>query len=415
MSQGKRSHLSYERVVLLADSAPAFKDDATHPTTSPKVISRVQDISYSFDYGGLQVKEIGSSEYIKDRTPASGNEAMKSRIPIITQPTVNIEFSYLFFDAQNEENLGLNVDGGYLFEYGASSYSRLYNKPDWSSSQGAAAEAQKGDINLYLLAQQTSERKDVVGVDNFSGNLDLIGIGNCYLSSYGISAAIGSIVSCQASYNCSNICLDEYGFDALHKDVPIPAVDNKGVRSGSLVSIPKSILEAAALDTDNSNSSLALRPGDIEIKWTNNKQDSEGGFNMVDLDPEEISVESFEIDLSIERQDINAFGSDYIKDRKIQFPILGQLNVGLFFRDLEKHTDGKEISKIFKDDVSMDLEIKLYSRTSLMKKVLYATISVPDAKLLGESHSMTIGDFGKVAANFAFEAGLKSGMKIIKA
>lgn len=414
MSQGKRSHLSYERVVLLADSAPAFRVAANHPTTTPRVISRVQDISYSFDYGGLQVKEIGSSEYIKDRTPASATAPMKSRIPIITQPTVNVEFSYLFFDAQNEENLGLNVDGGYLFEYTVGSYSKLYNKPDWSNL-GATAEAKKGDINLYLLAQQTSERKDVVGVDNFSGNLDLIGIGNCYLSSYGISASVGSMVSCQASYNCSNICLDEYGFDALHKDVPIPAVDNKGVRSESLVSIPKSTLQAAALDTDNSSSSLALRPGDIEIKWTNNKQNSEGGFNMIDLNPEEISVESFEIDLSIERQDINAFGSDYIKDRKIQFPILGQLNVGFFFRDLEKHTDGKEISKIFKDDVSMDLEIKLYSRTSLTEKVLYATINVPDAKLLSESHNMTIGDFGKVAANFAFEAGLNSGMKIIKA
>ena len=103
MPVGKRLHLSYERMVLLADSAPAFK---TQPSVAVRTISRIQDVSYSFDYGAMQLKEIGSSEFIKDRTPALNSDPMKSRIPIVVQPTVTLEFSYLFFDAKNEENLG---------------------------------------------------------------------------------------------------------------------------------------------------------------------------------------------------------------------------------------------------------------------------------------------------------------------
>lgn len=409
MSQGKRLHLSYERVVLLADSAPAFRaQDAFH---NPTLISRVQDISYSFNFNALQLKEIGSSEYIKDRTPASGAVAMKSRIPVLSQPTVDVQFSYLFFDAENESALGLNVDGGYLFEN-----SKLYNKPDWANS-GASAEAKKGDINLYLLAEQANPRKDILGRQNKTDNsefdkLDLVGIGNCYLSSYSISAALGSMVSCQLSYSCSNICIDEYDFNNLNDSVP--AVDNQGNRSESIVDIKKSILTEGALDTKNSESSLALRPGDIEITWTDNKSGVEGGFSLLDIQPELMLIQSIEISLNIERQDINCFGSDYIKDRKIQFPILGSMSADILLRDIQKNANKSQISQIFKDDVSMDIDIKLYSRTSTTTKEHYATIKIPDAKLAAESHSMSIGDFAKVSAEFLFEVGTKQGMRIIK-
>tara|TARA_B100000212_G_scaffold136765_1_gene102987 strand:+ start:6682 stop:7917 length:1236 start_codon:yes stop_codon:yes gene_type:complete len=409
MSQGKRLHLSYERVVLLADSAPAFRaQDTVH---NPTLISRVQDISYSFNFNPLQLKEIGSSEYIKDRTPAVGAVAMKSRIPILSQPTVDVQFSYLFFDAANESALGFNVDGGYLFEN-----SKLYNKPDWANL-GASAEAKKGDINLYLLAEQANPRKDILGRQDKTDNsefdkLDLIGIGNCYLSSYGISAQLGSMVSCQLSYSCSNICIDEYNFNHLNDFVP--AVNNKGERSTSIVQIHKSILRNGALDTDNSESSLALRPGDIEITWTDNKADSEGGFSLIDIDPELMLIQSIQVSLDINRQDINCFGSDYIKDRKIQFPILGSMSANIILRDIQKNANKSEISQIFKDDVSMDIEIKLYSRTSATSKKHYATVKIPDAKLASESHSMSIGGFAEVSAEFLFEIGTNSGMQIIK-
>lgn len=411
MSTGKRLHLSYERVVLLADSAPAFKDVAS---LQPRLISRVQDISYSFNYGGIQAKEIGSSEFIKDKVPGG-----KSRIPIIVQPTVDIQFSYLFFDANNEESLGLNVDGGYLFQYNDTSYSKLYNKPDWAN-QGATAEAKKGDINLYLLAEQTSSRADILGRgdrsgDEFKNNLDLVGIGNCYLSSYSISAAVGSFVSCSASYNCSNICLDSVNFDnnGVINDINSPSVDNQGDRSETKVIIDRDVLKEGSLETDNAESSLALRPGDLEITWTNNKDNSEGGFSMVDVDPKSMSIQSLEIGVNIGREDINAFGSNYIKDRKIQFPILGSLNSEIILRNFNPKSE-LEIANIFKDDISMDIEIKLYSRTSLEGRRLYATIKIPDAKLMSESHSVSIGGFASVSAEFSFEIGLKTGMQIIK-
>ena len=416
MPVGKRLHLSYERMVLLADSAPAFKNE---PSVAVRTISRIQDVSYSFDYGAMQLKEIGSSEFIKDRTPALNADPMKSRIPIVVQPTVTLEFSYLFFDAKNEENLGMNVRGGYLFEYDNSSYSKLYNKPDWSN-QGSTAEAKKGDINLYLLAEQTSARSDLFGRGDKSGgefknDLDLVGLGNCYLSNYSISARVGSFVSCNVAYECSNICLDTINFDAagLINTVKAPAVDNTGTRSQSDVIITRQQLEDAALETDTSDSSLALRPGDMEITWTNNKNNSSGGFSMVDIDPESMSIQSLDISLEIGRQEINAFGSNYIKDRKIQFPMSGSMSSDIILRNFSEKDD-LQIANIFKDDVSMDIEIKLYSRTGLDDRKKYATIKIPDAKLSSESHSMSVGGFAQISAEFLFEVGLKTGMQIIK-
>ena len=107
MAQGERLHLSYERMALLVGGAPAFVADADR---TPNILKRIQTISYSFDFGSQQLKELGSLEYIKDRTPSG------SRIPVISQPTVNLQFEYLFLDTKNEENMGFGIGEDSIFK-----------------------------------------------------------------------------------------------------------------------------------------------------------------------------------------------------------------------------------------------------------------------------------------------------------
>ena len=144
MAQGERLHLSYERMALLVGDAPAFVDVGSR---EPKILKRIQTISYSFDFGAQQLKELGSLEYIKDRTPSG------SRIPVISQPTVNLQFEYLFLDTKNEENIGFGIGEDSIFKN-----SPLYNKPDYNTHAEVL-----GDIDFILVADNESRRSDVFG------------------------------------------------------------------------------------------------------------------------------------------------------------------------------------------------------------------------------------------------------------
>ena len=163
-------------------------------------------------------------------------------------------------------------------------------------------------------------------------NLDLIGFGNCYLNSYSLSASIGNFVQCNLSYACSNLSFDIYDYDTVP---PSPAVNGEGIRSTSSVDLPEDQIRDEVEDPNEAQSILVLRPGDLEVILTNNKPNSSGGFNLIDLNASGMAVQSVDVAVNIERKDINGFGSNYIKDRKMQFPILCQLSMSVLARQFE--------------------------------------------------------------------------------
>jgi len=466
-------------MAMFVDGAPAFKDAGT---ITPELLKRIQNISYSFDYGAQQLKEIGSHEYIKDKSPAiyDGGTLVApatSRVPIITQPQVELSFSYFFFTGGNEEAMGLNVsyvknESLYLNPWVSQAYSandtvkhltkawkakqdtvgadepgtsnkweditytritgdawealadsneqakysagifngsKLYAKPNWAT-YGPTAVADKGDVNFYVVAEDTNAREDIVGrKDSAFDDIDFIGFGNCFLTNYTLNAAVGSYASCDLTYACSNLAFDIY----KHSDKPkCPAVDNDGARSALTVALPD--LTDAFESTSEGEPSLVMRPGDIEVKFTNNKpnQGEDEGFHSLDLNFERMSIQNMQISLDIERKDINAFGSNYMKDRKIQFPILGTLQISATLREFAQKGS---IENIFNDDVDYDVEVILYDRTSLSDKRKRATWKIKGARLNAEAHSATIDDFAQIGASFVFEVTTTGGMDIVRA
>ena len=371
MAQGSRLHLSYERMALLVSGAPAYQGGEV---ISPLSLQRVQDINYSFNYNAQQVREIGSFEYIKDRNP------LNSRIPIISQPSVNLNFSYFLYDAFNEKQIGLNVGPGGIFNFP----SPLYRAPNFENNPSAIA--QKGDVNFFVLAEPSSWRKDIVGRQEtfpFQG-LDLIGFGNCYLNSYNLSASVGNFVSCSLSYQCSNISFDIYD----HANPPLPpSVSVTGQRAHGMVDLPEEQIKDQVEHPNSEKSILVLRPGDLEVNLTNNKPNSEGGFNLLELNSKKMAIQSVDISVNIDRKDINGFGSNYIKDRKMQFPILCGLNFSVIARNFEDKVD---IERIFRDDVDFDVELMMYIRDTLTEKRPKLRIKIESAKLNSESHSVNV-------------------------
>jgi hypothetical protein len=538
MSQGKRLHLSYERMVMLVDGCPAFKDSLVlvpPNKITPDVMNRVQSISYAFNYNSVRNTEIGSTEYIKHRTfdsktitnashatpivitsadhglktgdeisvsnvagntaangtftitkiddnnfslnGSKGNSAFTSdgtwkmstsRIPIISQPTVSLDFNYLLHDATNERKIGFNVGPNGFLNYdevvGVGPLNKLYSRPNWDGDNFDLV-PDKGDLNFYILIDDTNVRKDIVGdrgfiswneskayvihdlvryqgrifkclvahtsssaitpptsdTDNanwkfehhdFEG-MDVLGFGNCYLSNYSISIAVGSFITCSASYLCSNLTYDI--FDST-KDILCPAVDGNGNRSKTVVNIPF---------TKMPEESLVLRPGDIQVDLINNKPSSDGGFHLIDLNKEDTSIENITFNLPIQRKDINGFGSNYMNDRKMQFPIMCTADLTILTRNLEGLGD---ISRIFKDDVECDIVANMVVRKEITDAMPGPTdsqgnrtllkdhfteskyiikerikMTAKNAKLDSESHSFQIGGFARIEVSFLFE------------
>lgn len=415
MAQGERLHLSYERMALLVGSAPAFVGAAAK---EPKILKRIQTISYSFDFGAQQLKELGSLEYIKDRSPAAGSDLATSRIPVVSQPTVNLQFEYLFLDTKNEENIGFGINENSIFKN-----SPLYNKPNYDTHAEVL-----GDVDFVLVADNESRRSDVFGgqvyrlktdpnviktSDQWAAldeagralyeastdltGFDVIGFGNCYLGQYSINMAMGSPVQCGVSYACSNLKFDT---KATGVDIKFPSVDKNGTNSATTITFPD-LTEAFS-----SNEISALRPGDVKVTLTNNSTE---GFHVIDLESEQISIQSIEISTPIPRQNINAFGSDYMRNRKIQFPVLGTLSMSLH---VQKFANKGQIKEIFSGDVDYDVDITLYGRDSGGAQVEKASLRVSNAKLNSESHSISIGGFMTVSSSFAFEVTPEAGFSI---
>lgn len=402
----------------MVSDAPAYPLSSDPAALVPKFMSHLQDVSYSFNYNAQQLREIGSFEYIKHRDSSS------SRIPIVSQPQVELNFKYLMFDGINEKNLGFNIpayqwnDSSESWsppesESGILTNSPLYNLPTFVSDPKMVAS--KGDVNFFVIAENTTVRKQILGRDAPVLNpefdeLDLIGFGNCYINQYTLRAAVGSFVECSATYLCSNISFDIYD----HTATTSPAVDGSGLRTTQIVDLPDLSEDYKVMADDDF--AMALRPGDLEVKLINNKQNSNGGFNILDLEEELIAVQSVSIDVNIDRKDLNGFGSNYIKDRKIQFPVLCSLSLDVIAQGM---TDKTDISKIFDDDVDYDLELTMYVKDSLRaisskEKVerKRIKIKVSHAKLNSEQHSVAVGGYYNISAAFLFEVTPSGGFSI---
>jgi hypothetical protein len=326
----------------------------------------------------------------------------------VSQPQVDLSFSYFLYDTFNEKQIGFTVGDKNNPSQGIFSNSILYSPPDYSV--GTQVFPTRGDVNFFALAEDSSWRNDIVGRDPsaypFNG-LDLIGFGNCYLSSYNLSASIGQFVQCSMEYACSNISLDIYNSNSKPLS---PAVSSAGVRSSAEVSIPADQLQDQVEHPNEEKSILVLRPGDLEVFFNNNKTSSTGGFNIIDLNAKGMAVQSIEISVPIERTVINGFGSSYIKDRKMQFPIFCTLDISVIARSFE--SDGSDIKAIFKDDVDFAVKMKMFIRDTLTSKSPKVEINIASAKLNSESHSMSIGGYAQIDASFIFEVTPFGGMSI---
>jgi len=305
VAQGTINRLTYERLGILLTNAPAYKEQGSKYAD----LVRVQSMSYGFSHKAIDVKGVGSDKLF----------TRNGQSPVIQAPDVNCNIEYLFCEGQNESRAGL-----YIGERS----SILKNFISSSTTD---------DINIIVVASDKDSNRDVNFLKNEQdfNDYNIIGFGNSFLTNYTYKASVGSLPSCSMSYSSSNLRFDIYDqlnrpkFPSVKLGVNnLPSVEELALVPGSFSGSGSAVGEQHIFDDHYIPEISAIRPGDVKIIMTK-ISGSRGGAR---LDYIYAAIQNIEINLPIPRQDIYGMGSNYIFNRKLKLPIVGQLSVDMVLR-----------------------------------------------------------------------------------
>lgn len=331
----------------------------------PKQLYRIQTAGHSLDVQYIDIRELGILKAL-DRE-------------VIEAPVVNLDFSYYLMDGRNERTLGFSVEE----RDGVNSprnflYGLLNNTTD--------------EKNYYLLT--APERQEAAnGNANYTINQNgVLGIGNGYITNYSISAAIGEIPTASVTVQATNI-----RFDVNSVNIDNPGID---VEDGTPINYPIDI--PVATDGMAELSAFILKPGNIKLDFGNEKF-LEGGVllaGMDDTDDKEACVQSFTLDIPIERNPKICLDKFYPIDREIQFPINATLSVTA---NVLKTAEGTLNNIICNPQQERDISIKLKHECSPEDSMIY---SLKGAVLTSQGMSSVFNDTKTV--DLVFETQIES-------
>lgn len=316
-----------------------------------KQISRVQSFDEDFTRNFTDVNQFG-------------NLAAIDRIEV-QNPDVTASFSYFLTNGQNEESLGLTVSTS------GTAYSALR-----SCISGILTDKSKGDKNYYLLiAEEGYDAVNYVGAKS-----GVIGIGNGFLSSYSINAAVGEIPTADVSIEGLNVRV--YGNHSGRQVIPaINPTDGTNL-TGTYFTLP------AAASATGSSIPMALQPGDITFTIP-----SSGALGFVNTD---LKVQDFTLSFDLNRTPLQQLGNRFAFSREIDFPVTASLEVNANVGDLE---DGN-LADLLCGETLKEFTISMKQPGCGTNKGAALAYVFKGARLTSQSFSSTIGDNASMTATY---------------
>lgn len=391
--------MSRDRIIYQSESLFASKPKTSgqHIVAADiKEVSRVQEISYNFEVTRTDINEFG-------QLAALSREVTES-------PTVALDFSYYLTDGSSEQSIGLNVnDLTNVTDLAANRSTWLpltASMLDPTTSTGQDHGLSADELNYYIVT--APEGNDVHAGDVDAG-LDsdghgLIGIGNGFVTSYGINAAVGELATANVSVEGSNISFEP----SLAS-----AIDNMAIDKTSAVGATiNNTISFADVKSNTGPSVTALRPGDIAIDFDAKgwfDDESAGGLNVGGplLPGQEptasgtsIHVQSVSLELPVSRSPLNRLGSHFPFARKTDFPVNMTLSVSALATDIVK---GSLDTLICGEETPRDIAIIMQGRCGEGSAPL--VILMRNALLDSESFSSSIGDNKTVDLTFSSQLG----------
>jgi hypothetical protein len=348
-----RNRTIYNVLALYASQVGATGDQ-TGPEDI-KQLSRVQSFDEDFTRNFTDVNQFG-------------NLAAIDRIEV-ENPDVTASFSYYLTNGQNEVNLGLNV-------YGTGTEASALR----SCISGLLTKA-TDEKNYYLLIVE--EGNDAAGYDGSKSGV--IGVGNGFLTSYSVSAAVGEIPTADVEIEGLNVRV--YGNATGQEVIPaINPVDGSNL-TDRFFSLP------AAQTITGVDIPTALQPGDIIFSLDSDKV---LGFNGADL-----KVQDFTLSFDLSRTPLQKLGNRFAFSREIDFPVTATLEVNAEVGDL---SDGN-LADILCGETEKEFTILMKEPGCETNKPTALAYVFKGAKLVSQSFSSAIGDNATMTASYEVQLG----------
>jgi hypothetical protein len=400
--------------------------------TQVSFLNRIQSAEISIDVSRVDVQHIGSEDFL-DRK-------------IVSAPEINVSFEYLLTDGYEEKVVGINQEYSptiYTEEFG------VIDNPEPAAS-GTIHNQLQDNKSLFMVVGE--EQFDLTGYANrpqgFSG-LNIISIGNCFITNYSVSASVGDMAKANVSMVASNIeysCIDDNHawFQPLEElSALLREIDQNDTDFVHLQTDKKVLLEDGhqeeltaglgdpSLDLPNKGLKKeigihfepkhykapisAMPPGAIHVKIRN--LDS-GGPILNELGDEDCiegyaHIQTFDVNVPFERENLQGFESMHVYGRKMKYPQIGNIS----FSILPSAFKNGEISQIFCEDNFYEIELKFNNQCNFgclpsEAKDTHMIFRINNAKLDGYSLSQSIGSFQAFNCNFSFGVSRNNGVFI---
>tara|TARA_R110002020_G_scaffold133235_4_gene297347 strand:- start:30047 stop:31411 length:1365 start_codon:yes stop_codon:yes gene_type:complete len=420
-----RNAIKYNSVGLfLTDSPGAYPD-----TENLYFFNRVQSASISVDVARQNVQHIGGEDFL-DRK-------------IVSEPSINVQFDYLLTDGHEEKVLGFNT-----------------SQKGQSTPTGTIYSNIKEDKSLFMAVGQ--EQFDLTGYNNrengYSGT-DVIGIGNCYVTDYSISASVGdfakasvSMVGSNVRHSCEGSGMGGYSWLDSITDMAFLMTQLNGfinLQDGGMIPLGSSerrIYKAGvvnpSLDLINDGSDVvgpiierdgkeiqlgtgiefdpimykspvsAIPPGGINVNLKNLNVGGPilSGLREGTCTKGSANIQSFNINLPFDRENLYGFGSMHAYGRKMKYPQVGTISFSLLASAFETG----DLRTMFCDDEEYQIEINLNNHCDFTcapssEHETFIKYIINNAKFDSYNFNESIGSIATVDCNFSFGVSRNNG------
>lgn len=365
--------IRYEMVELFVDSAPSWAGGTTDPVSGHIRLDFIQSHDLSFSVDRTPLKQIGSSAFATRQTQLA--------------PDVNFSVNYLLNDGWNDQFIGLNINTGSY----QNPFSNIFNS--------------EHDRNFYIFITDRAGNDSVEsrhgGILLSDPDLNVLGIGNCYLSNYNINLNVNGManVSCDflganaeitkgVDYNYTNPAINQTGSGEVSDQFVFWLNSANPPRQPRYLTGFRYIFDSGCPYQGCLISAYpALSSG---LKF---------GF---DFD----NFQSLDISIPLERKSLYGFGNNYPSARKIQKPIVGTMSLSAIVDTFEAETLAETFENEDKIISGFNFDITFGNWSQIPK----FGIKIQNARLDSYSISQQIGPVSQIQTSWSFEVNENTGI-----
>jgi hypothetical protein len=363
--------LKSNSVFVVFGESPAWK---TTQEEIGRLFPLVQGSNFNVALDRQKFKEIGSQEYIVDH--------------IFSAPEINLSLDYYLSPFLiNESLIGLNcesISDKPAFNYISNNTNNIYVFTENDDSRDGFNEIRRPDpLNI-----------------NFSG-FNALCFGNCYLTSYSLEFNINQIPKVSISMSSSNMKFESI----TGSGIKIPAINSEnGTQNNAanfnLKELYKTITGGRLGDVfDRNEYSLpVVKPYTAKFGLQNLQI---GGIALTGQSKP--ILQSFNLNIDIPRVNLYGLGSNYPYNRKIQYPINGQIEISAIVSGFNSGV----LSGLLNNETGYNFDISVSDFAQLNNVTGFYKFR--NAKLNNFNYSMEINNSMKFNAQFSLNITEKNG------